>query len=73
MQFVPRWISIIARPLRRSSVIDERVHSFRRRRAEKDLSQETLLTGVVTKIVKTLHSANDEIALFGLFCKATEP
>ena len=32
--------------------MDERVHSFRRRKAENDLSHATLPTGVVTKIVK---------------------
>ena len=35
--------------------MDERVHSFRWRRAEKDLSQATLPTGVVRKIVKILR------------------
>ena len=34
---VPPLISIVANPLRHSSVIEERVHSFRRRRAQKDL------------------------------------
>ena len=34
---VPPLISIVANPLRHSSVIEERVHSFRRRRAERDL------------------------------------
>ena len=33
--------------------------SFRRRRAEKDLSQETLPTDVVGKILKTLQSAEN--------------
>ena len=52
MQLVPRCISTIAMQLRPSFVIEERVHSFRRRRLEKeDLSQETLPTGVVRKIV----------------------
>ena len=52
MQLVPRCISTIAMQLRPSFVIEERVHSFRRRRVEKeDLSQETLPTGVVRKIV----------------------
>ena len=38
--------------LRPSFVIEERFHSFRRRRVEReDLSQETLPTGVVRKIV----------------------
>ena len=52
MQLVPRCISTIAMQLRPSFVIEERFHSFRRRRVEKeDLSQETLPTGVVRKIV----------------------
>ena len=52
MQLVPRCISTIAMQLRPSFVIEERVHSFRPRRVEKeDLSQETLPTGVVRKIV----------------------
>ena len=52
MQLVPRCISTIAMQLRPSFVIEERFHSFRRRRVEReDLSQETLPTGVVRKIV----------------------
>lgn len=42
MKSVPRWINSLARPLNRSSVIDDRVHNFRRRRTEKERSQLTL-------------------------------
>ena len=60
MQLVPRCISTIAMQLRPSFVIEERFHSFRRRRVEKeDLSQETLPTDVVGKILKTLQSAEN--------------
>ena len=37
--------------------MDEQVHSFKRRKAEKDLSQATLPTGVVRKTVKILRRA----------------
>ena len=75
MNSVPLWISSIARPLSLSSVMEERVHSLRRRRAEKERSQETLPTGVVRKITKILCSAGKvcglqlesaEVAVFGL-------
>ena len=54
MYSVSLWISIIARPLSHSSVMEERVHNLRRRRAENDHSQDTLPTGVVRKIFRIL-------------------
>ena len=46
MQSVPLCTSIMASPLNLSSFMDDLVHNFRRRRAEKDLSHNTLPTEV---------------------------
>ena len=50
----------IANPLSLSSFIEERVHVLRRRRAENDLSHDTLPTGMVKKIVKFLFNAGKD-------------
>ena len=42
---VPLCTSIMASPLNLSSFMDDLVHNLRRRRAEKDLSHDTLPTG----------------------------
>ena len=54
MYSVPRCTNIIARPLSRSSFMDECVHNLSHWRAENDRSHETLPTGVVRKIVNIL-------------------
>jgi len=47
----------MASPLSLSSSMDARVHSFRRLKAENDLSQLTLPTGVVNKMMRILWMA----------------
>ena len=54
MNSLPLWIMNIAKPLSRSCDIDAGVQSIICRSPENDLSQETLPTGKVRKMVRIL-------------------